>query len=88
MVRVYDGISLKLSRLIYDDCAKNVFCAHQDIGVEIPECIGKKCTRQRAPTVEMNVKFLSSQTEADQSIAESATLKEDPHEDIRLTCFV
>jgi hypothetical protein len=45
----------------------------------------KKCTRQPAPTAERNVKFPSSQTEADQCTAENVTLNEDPREDIKLT---
>ena len=45
----------------------------------------KKCTRLPALTVERNVKFHSSQTEAGQFTAENATLKEDHHEDIKLT---
>ncbi len=63
---------------------KKAFFAYQDTGVEIKECIGKKCTRQPAATAGRNATFLSSQTEADQSIAENATLNEDHHEDIRL----
>jgi hypothetical protein len=37
--------------------------------------------------VERNAKFPSSQTEAGQSTAESATPNEDHHEDIKLTSF-
>jgi len=47
--------------------------------------MAKRCTRQPAPTARRNVKFHSSQTEADQFIAESATANEDHHEDIELT---
>ncbi len=47
--------------------------------------MAKKCTRQPAPTARRNVKFPSSQTEADQCTAESATQNEDHPEDIRLT---
>jgi len=85
--KVYDGISLKLSRLKYRLC-KSVFCAYQDIGVDISECIGKRCTRQPAPTVGTNVKSPSSRMEADQSIAESAMQNEDHHADIRLISLI
>jgi hypothetical protein len=54
-------------------------------GVETAKCITKSHTRQPAPTAERNAKFPSSQTEAGQSTAESATLNEDHHEDIKLT---
>jgi len=47
--------------------------------------MAKRYTRQLAPTAERNVKFPSSQTEADQFIVESATANEDHHEDIKLT---
>ena len=60
------------------------FCAYQDIGVDISECIGKRCTRQPAPTVGTNVKSPSSRTEVDQFIAESAMQNEGHHADIRL----
>jgi hypothetical protein len=45
--------------------------------------VTKKCTRQPAQTVEKNVKFLSSQTEAGQFTAVSATQNEDHHEDTK-----
>jgi hypothetical protein len=45
----------------------------------------KRCTRQFAPTVERNVKFPSSLTEADPYTAENVILNEDRHEDIKLT---
>ena len=43
----------------------------------------KRCTRQLALTAEKNVKFLSSQTEQGQFIAESATQNVDHHEDTK-----
>jgi hypothetical protein len=45
----------------------------------------ERCTRQPALTAERNVKSPSSQTEAGQCTAESATANEDHHEDIKLT---
>ena len=47
--------------------------------------MAKRCTRQPAATAERNVKFPSSQMEAGQFIAESATANEGHHEDIKLT---
>ena len=45
--------------------------------------VTERCTRQLALTAEKNVMFLSSQTAQGQFIAESATLKEDHHEDTK-----
>jgi hypothetical protein len=80
-------MSLKLTRLIYGDCAKKLFTRIRTHELK-QECIGKKCTRQPAPIVGRNATFLSSQTEADQSTAETATLNEDHHEDIRLIMLI
>ena len=52
-------------------------------GVEKAKCIEERRIRQSVPTVERNVKFRSSRTEADLCTAESVTLNEDPHEDTR-----
>jgi hypothetical protein len=40
-----------------------------------------KCTKQNAQTVEMTVKFHLNQQKANQSIAETAMLNTDHHED-------
>jgi hypothetical protein len=63
-----------------------VICKRNVIGSEKRKChtVTKKCTRQPALTVEKNVKFLSSQTEAGQYIAENAILNADHQEDIKL----
>ena len=45
--------------------------------------VTERCTRQLAPTVEKNVKFLSNQTEQGQCIAENATLNVDHPEDTK-----
>ena len=42
----------------------------------------EKCTIQSALNVDKNVKFLSSLTKADPSIAENVMLNEDPREEI------
>jgi hypothetical protein len=63
----------------------NVCFAQNSVGVEKSNCIKKRCTKQPALTAERNVKFRSSQTQAGQCIAESVTLNEGLHEDIKLT---
>lgn len=50
--------------------------------------VTKRCIRQPAQTAEKNVMFLSSQTVADQFIAENATQNEDHHEDIKLLSYI
>jgi hypothetical protein len=47
------------------------------------KCTRKRCIRQFVLIAEKNVKFLSSQTEADQYTAENVTLNEDPREDFK-----
>jgi len=53
-------------------------------GVEKAKCTEERCTRQSVPTVERNVKFRSSRTEADLCTAENVILNVDHHEDTRL----
>lgn len=64
---------------------RNKFLHSNIVGVEIAKChmVTKRCTRQPAQTAERNVKFHSSQTEAGQFTAVSATQNEDHHEDTK-----
>jgi hypothetical protein len=54
-------------------------------GVEKQKCIKERRIRQPVPTVERNVKFPSSRTEADPCTAENVMLNADHHEDTKLT---
>jgi len=52
-------------------------------GVEKAKCTEERCIRQSVRTVERNVKFRSSRTEADLCTAKNVMLNEDHHEDTK-----
>jgi len=76
----YDKFYKSLRLVIVASCKKRFL--HKTIkGVEIVKWQRKRCTRQFALTVERNVKFPSSLTQADQYTAESVGPREETQEE-------